>query len=63
VKLCRDTEGVKDMATKVNCPFCTNTRLLDMVSANHAEIQIKCPRCRRTINLTFEKNQIKAKAI
>lgn len=51
------------MATKVKCPVCPNKRLFDMVSANEAEFIIKCPRCGRTIDLTFKNNQIKAKAI
>ncbi|WP_176718783.1 hypothetical protein [Caloranaerobacter ferrireducens] len=51
------------MATKVKCPVCPNKRLLDMVSAEQAELIIKCPRCKNIINLSFENNKIKAKAV
>ncbi len=35
------------------CPFC-NQRLFDVALNSSAEIQIKCPRCSRTVNLVID---------
>lgn len=48
---------------KVHCPCCTNRRLMDMVSAEKAELEIKCPICKRTIHINLEHNEIFATAI
>lgn len=48
---------------KVPCPACTNTRLLDMIWAEKAELEIKCPICKRTIRISLEHNEIFASAI
>ncbi|WP_058953029.1 hypothetical protein [Clostridium tyrobutyricum] len=53
----------KMKAKKVHCPCCTNRRLMDMVSAEKAELEIKCPICKRTIHISFEHNEIFATAI
>lgn len=50
-------------AKKVHCPCCTNTRLLDLVSAQHAEVEIKCQKCGRTIHIIMEHNEIFASAV
>jgi ribosomal protein S27E len=48
---------------KVQCPCCTNGRLMDMVSAEKAELEIKCPICKKTIHISLEHNEIFASAI
>lgn len=48
---------------KVHCPCCTNRRLMDMVSAEKAVLEIKCPICKRTIHISIEQNQIFASEI
>jgi len=35
------------------CPFC-NQRLFDVALNSSAEIQMKCPRCSRTVNLVID---------
>jgi ribosomal protein S27E len=54
---------VKIIGTKVKCPMCKNKRLMDMISAEKAELVIKCPICKNIIHLSFNKNKIKAKAV
>jgi uncharacterized Zn finger protein len=51
------------IAKKVKCPVCSNKRLMDLITAEKAELEIKCPKCGRIIHLTFIKNRIKAKAV
>lgn len=53
--------GIK--AKRVHCPSCSNSRLMDMVSADKAELEIKCPICKRTIRICLEHNQIFAISI
>ncbi|AOR22703.1 hypothetical protein [Clostridium taeniosporum] len=48
---------------KVHCPCCNNGRLMDMVFAEKAELEIKCPICKRTIHISLEHNEIFATAI
>jgi len=48
---------------KVKCPVCNNKRLLDLVVAKEGELKIKCPKCRRIIDIVFQDNKIKAKAM
>lgn len=50
-------------AKKVHCPCCTNRRLMDMVSAHKAELEIKCPICKKTIHISFEHDEIFASVI
>ncbi len=57
---------VKELMTivqKVKCPVCNNKRLLDLVVAKEGELKIKCPKCRRIIDIVFQDNKIKAKAM
>jgi|GEM_PF-3363265 len=51
------------VAVKVKCPVCTNKRLMDMITARAAELEIKCPRCGSIINLTLKDNRIKARKV
>ncbi|MFA9398368.1 MAG: hypothetical protein ACERKV_08905 [Clostridiaceae bacterium] len=53
--------GIK--AEKIPCPCCTNKRLMDMVHAEKAELEIKCQKCGRTIHLYMEHDQIHAIAV
>ena len=39
---------------QARCPFC-NQRLFDVTSNSCAEIQIKCPKCSRTVSLVIDK--------
>lgn len=50
--------GIK--VKKVKCPCCTNKRLMDMLSADQAELEIKCQKCGRTIHVLFKYDQIHA---
>lgn len=50
------------MAKVVKCPVCTK-RLMDTLSAKEAEVQIKCPKCKKVINLTFLNNQAHGEAV
>lgn len=56
-------KNINDKAKKVKCPCCSNQRLFDMIKAEQAEIEIKCQKCGRTINILFEHDQIHAKAV
>ena len=56
-------EEVMAIAKKIKCPVCNNKRLLDLVVAKDGEVMIKCPKCRRIIDVTFQDNRIKAKAM
>ncbi|MGL5149816.1 MAG: hypothetical protein ACRC7N_04480 [Clostridium sp.] len=51
------------MVNKAKCPACTNERLLDIINAKGAEVQIKCKRCGKIINLNLAHNQIKATVV
>jgi phage FluMu protein Com len=51
------------IAKKIKCPVCNNKRLLDLVVAKDGEVMIKCPKCKRIIDVTFQDNRIKAKAM
>jgi len=59
----RKCEEVMAIAKKIKCPVCNNKRLLDLVVAKDGEVMIKCPKCRRIIDVTFQDNRIKAKAM
>ncbi len=37
------------IAKKVKCPVCSNKRLMDLITAEKAELEIKCPKCGRII--------------
>jgi phage FluMu protein Com len=56
-------EEVMAIVKKIKCPVCNNKRLLDLVVAKDGEVMIKCPKCRRIIDVTFQDNRIKAKAM
>ena len=56
-------EEVMAITKKIKCPVCNNKRLLDLVVAKDGEVMIKCPKCRRIIDVTFQDNRIKAKAM
>jgi phage FluMu protein Com len=53
---------MKPMATVVKCPVCTK-RLMNMLSAKEAEVRIKCPKCKKVINVTFTNNQVHGEAV
>ncbi|MBN2259259.1 MAG: hypothetical protein JW702_01815 [Clostridiales bacterium] len=57
------SEEVMTIAKKIKCPVCNNKRLLDLVVAKDGEVMIKCPKCKRIIDVTFQDNRIKAKAM
>lgn len=50
------------MTKVVKCPVCAK-RLMDVLSAKEAELQIKCPKCKKVINVSFLNNQIQGEAV
>ena len=59
----RRKREVMIIAKKIKCPNCNNKRLLDLVVAKDGELMIKCPKCRRIIDVTFQDNRIKVRAM
>ncbi len=57
------TKEVEVIGKKIECPCCSNKRLMDMFSATQAELEIKCPKCGRVIHLSFRDNKIKTKTV
>lgn len=55
-------KGMESMAKVVKCPVCTK-RLMDMLSAKEAEVQIKCPKCKKVINVSFSNNEVHGEAV
>jgi len=53
---------MESMARVVKCPVCTK-RLMDMLSAKEAEVQIKCPKCKKVINVSFLNNRAHGEAV
>jgi ssDNA-binding Zn-finger/Zn-ribbon topoisomerase 1 len=53
---------MESMATVVKCPVCKK-RLMDMLSAKEAEVQVKCPKCRKVINVSFFNNEVHGEAV
>ncbi|MGD6778434.1 hypothetical protein ACQCT3_02775 [Sutcliffiella horikoshii] len=50
------------MNTTVKCPVC-NKRLMDLLSAKEAVLEIKCPKCKKVINVSIINNQIHGEAV
>lgn len=51
---------------KVSCPCCRNGRLFDVAlkdQTGHGEIDIKCPRCRNVIRISFQNKLIRTEQI
>ncbi len=50
------------MVKVVKCPVCAK-RLMDMLSAKEANLQIKCPKCKKVISVSLIDNQIHGEAV
>ena len=59
----QEMREVMIIAIKIKCPVCSNKRLMDLVSGKDGELLIKCPKCKKIIDVAFENNRIKAKAL
>lgn len=62
-KIIEEKNVTKEKVKKVECPVCSNRRLFDMINADQAELEIKCPKCGSKIHVSFVHNQINARAM
>ncbi len=47
-------ENVKETYEKVHCPYCKNQRLFDVLGGGYGRVRIKCPVCKKEVELYLE---------